>query len=222
MSTCTVPCPNGTECTIPGQSCYAATNCHVPLSPLRSNILVSMAGPDRVMEGGDNEVFGQTMNDIIAEVAAEQGIKIRGVGVEKQTVSQGRMLHFLEKFNVTQRFLPSGSSALDVSMVVTGDYRPPPFLDLDAIAEDSINRDAEKVVSVLQDRGTRAGSVFFERVSGISAVSMAAATQRPTRAPTAKPTPQPSGPPTAKPSIEPSFASSGEYFSSCLLSRVEN
>ena len=205
----------GTECTIPGQSCYAATNCHVPLAPLRSNILVTMAGPDRVMEGGDNEVFGQTMNDIIAEVAAEQGIKIRGVGVEKQSVSEGRMLHPLGKFNVTHRFLPSGSSALDVSIVVTGDYRPPPFLDLDAIAEDSINRDTEKVVSILQDRGARAGSVFFERVSGISAVSMTAATQRPTRAPTAKPTPQPSGPPTAKPSIVPSSASSGEFLSSC-------
>ena len=102
-------------------------------------------------------------------------------------------------------------------MVVTGDYRPPPYIDLDPIAEDSINRDTEKVVSVLQDRGARAGSFFFERVNGISAVTMAAATQRPTRAPSAKPTPQPSGPPTAKPSIEPSSPSSGERFSSCYL-----
>ncbi|KAL3795552.1 hypothetical protein HJC23_009265 [Cyclotella cryptica] len=208
MSSCAIPCPKGTECTIPGQSCYAATNCDVPLETLRSNILVTMAGPDRVMEGGDNEVFGQTMNDIIAEVAADQGIKLRGVDVEKQSVADRRMLHYVEKFSVAQRFLPSGSSALDVSMVVTGDYRPPPFVDLDAIAEDSINRDAKKVVSVLKDRGARAGSVFFERVNGISAVTMASATQRPTRAPTSKPTPQPSGPPTAKPSIEPSSASS--------------
>ena len=78
------------------------------------------------------------------------------------------------------------------------------------IAEDSINRDGDRVVSTLKDRGSRAGSAFFERVSGVEAVARAAVTQRPTRAPTNKPTPGPTGPPTSTPSIEPSSSPSGK------------
>ena len=114
--------------------------------------------------------------------------------------------------NMTQRMLPSGSSALDVSIVITGDYRPPPYLDLNVIAEDSINRQGEKVVSTLRERGSRAGRQFFDRVDGIEAVAKAVATPRPTRTPTGTPTRKPSGPPTATPSEQPSLAPSGESF----------
>jgi len=106
--------------------------------------------------------------------------------------------------NVTQRLLPSGSSALDVSVVITGDYRPPPYIDLNVIAEDSINRQGEKVISSLQERGSRAGRSFFERVEGIEATAKEALTERPTRAPTGKPSPGPTGLPTAEPSLLPS------------------
>jgi hypothetical protein len=168
------------------------------------------------MEGQDTDIFGGAMNEIIAEAAAEQGIKLGGVDVGDQLLADRRTLYdrFGQRYlnarvyNITQRFLPSGSSALDVSMVVTGEYRPPPYLDLDVIAEDSINRDGDRVVSTLKDRGSRAGSAFFERVSGVEAVARAAVTQRPTRAPTNKPTPGPTGPPTSTPSIEPSSSPS--------------
>ena len=166
---------------------------------VRSDMLVTMQGPDRVMEGQDTDIFGGAMNEIIAEAAAEQGIKLGGVDVGDQLLAGRRTLYdrFGQRYlnarvyNITQGILPSGSSALDVSMVVTGEYRPPPYLDLDVIAEDSINRDGDRVVSTLKDRGSRAGSAFFERVSGVEAVARAAVTQRPTRAPTNKPTPGP-------------------------------
>lgn len=132
-----------------------------------------MQGPDRPMENTENEVFGGTMNDIIGAAAGAKGIKLGGVDVGEQTLVDRRTLYdrwgerYLSAriYNVTQRFLPSGSSALDVSMVVTGDYRPPPYLDLDVITEDSINRDAGGVVQNLKERGSRAGSQFFNRVS---------------------------------------------------------
>ena len=72
--------------------------------------------------------------------------------------------------NITQRKLPSGSSAVDVSMVITGDYRPPPYVDLDVVAEDSINSNGAKVVNTLRERGERAGRDYFSRVEGIEAV----------------------------------------------------
>jgi hypothetical protein len=164
-------------------------------------MLVTMQGPDRTMEAGDTDVFGGTMSDIVGEAAAEVGINLGGVDVGEQEVAVRRSMYdkFAERYlsarvyNVTQRFLPSGSSALDVSMVVTGDYRPPPYLDLDVIAEDSINRGGDRVISTLKERGSRAGSAFFDRVSGVEAVAKDAVTQRPTKTPTAKPTPGPTG-----------------------------
>jgi len=110
--------------------------------------------------------------------------------------------------NITQRKLPSGSSALDVSVVITGDYRPPPYIDLNVIAEDSINRQGEKVVSSLRERGSRSGRDFFDRVDSIEAVAKEKATARPTRAPTGKPSPGPTGTPTFEPSLEPSSSPS--------------
>lgn len=215
MANCRTKCDNSADCPS-GESCQLATNCHVPRLTLKANMIVTMQGPDRTMENSDTDVFSGTMNDIVGEAAAENGIKLGGVDVGDQQLVDRRTLlgkwgeRYLNArvYNVTQRFLPSGSSALDVSMVVTGDYRPPPYLDLDVITEDSINRGGDRVVSTLKERGSRAGSAFFDRVSGVEAVARAAVTQRPTRAPTEKPTPGPTGPPTATPSMEPSSAPS--------------
>lgn len=215
MVNCRQKCTSHSDCPL-GEQCQLATNCHVPIITLRANMIVTMQGPDRTMDTSDSDVFGGTMNDIIGEAATENGIKMGGVDVGEQTLADRRTLYdkFGERYlnarvyNVTQRFLPSGSSALDVSMVVTGEYRPPPYVDLDVITEDSINRGGDRVVSTLKERGSRAGTQFFDRVSGVEAVARAAVTQRPTRAPTSKPTPGPTGPPTATPSMEPSSAPS--------------
>jgi hypothetical protein len=78
------------------------------------------------------------------------------------------------------RKLPTGSSALDVSMTITGNYRPPPYLDMDVLIEDSINRNSANLVKDLKDRGGRSGTRFFESVEGLDATAVAKATSRPT------------------------------------------
>lgn len=102
-----------------------------------------------------------------------------------------------------RRYLPTSSSALDVSMVITGEYRPPPYLDMDVIVEDSINRASADVVGDLRERGQRAGSSYFERVEDLRATSKGTATNRPTSMPTGSPTLEPSNSPTPAPSIPP-------------------
>jgi len=204
-------------------TCFAATNCDQPLEQLVSNIMTTLLGPDGTMENEDSSLFEGTIFEYVEEVAAGLGIGLGDVLTTGQnSVSRRELEHRYSSRelkgwhrsivvnNITQRMLPSGSSALDVSLVVTGDYRPPPFLDLDVIAEDSINRQGAKVVSTLRERGERAGRDFFSRVEGIEAVASSDLTARPTRTPTGKPTPAPTGPPTATPSSEPSEAPSSE------------
>mmetsp|Transcript_11107 Transcript_11107/g.22093 ORF Transcript_11107/g.22093 Transcript_11107/m.22093 type:complete len:1137 (-) Transcript_11107:90-3500(-) len=204
-------------------TCFAATNCDQPLEQLVSQMMTTLIGPDGKMTAEDSTIYEGTIFDYIETVAADLGIGLGDVATTGQSNVGRRELEYRYSSrelkgwhrsivinNITQRMLPSGSSALDVSLVVTGDYRPPPFLDLDVIAEDSINRQGAKVVSTLRERGERAGREFFSRVEGIEAVAATDLTARPTRSPTGKPTPAPTGPPTAIPSSEPSSAPSSE------------
>ena len=230
MLSCNEPCPLGTECTDPEERCFAATNCDKPLMEIISDLLITLAGPDSTMDGTEGGVFEGTMLDILREVAEAEGIALDGVGLMEQSVLGRRELEErgrerrrglgirMAVSNVTQRILPSGSSALDVSMVVTGDYRPPPYLDLNVIAEDSINRQGEKVVSTLRERGGRAGVDFFERVEGIEAMAKEKVTARPTTSPTIRPTQSPT---TGAPSLMPSSEPSGKWVFNSLLCRIK-
>ena len=195
MSSCSAPCPTGTECT-PPSSCFTATNCDRPLERLVAELVTTLVGPDGAMGDDDMGVFGGTMFDYIRETTEKEGISLGGVVPTDQRVvgarelrrrrrrraaeerryrhrrdededdgvsggGGGRHLRY-ELTNATRwswrrRRLPSGSSAIDVSVVVTGDYRPPPYLDLDVIAEDSINRNAERVIGTLRERGRGGG-----------------------------------------------------------------
>ena len=176
------------------------------------------------MDGTDIGIFGDVMWEQIAAVAEELGVSI-GVEVGDQMLVGRRELMQRMKhrelmggerymhWNITEmnvRRLPSGSSAIDVSMVVTGDYRPPPYVDLDVIAEDSINRNGQKVVNTLRERGSRAGRDFFSRVEGIEAVRKDKKTERPTKSPQSSPTWTPIGPPTSVPSGMPTESPSGK------------
>jgi len=220
MLSCTQECPLGNECTIGGERCFAATNCDKPLVELMADILTTMRGPDQLMEPADTAILESTINDIMQEVAGEDGVSLRETVVGDQQLVSSRKLQQrydhrvlmghdsylgidLKVSNITQRMLPSGSSAIDVSMVVTGDYRPPPYLDLDVIAEDSINRQGAKVVSTLRERGERAGREFFSRVEGIEAVRKTELTKRPSKSPIRTPTASPMGEPTSIPSSMP-------------------
>ena len=97
-----------------------------------------------------------------------------------------------------RRRLPVGSSALDVSMTITGEYRPPPYQDVGLIIEDSINRASKNLVNDFRSRGSRGGTQFFESVSDLAAVRVEAATPRPTEKPTEYPTKRPTQEPTTK------------------------
>ena len=77
---------------------------------------------------------------------------------------------------------------LDVSMTITGEYRPPPYQDVGLIIEDSINRASKNLVNDFRSRGSRGGTQFFESVSDLAAVRVEAATPRPTEKPTEYPT----------------------------------
>ena len=145
-------CPNGWECDASkGERCYAATGCDRPLLELRSNMLTTLRGPDQEMTGQDTDIFQDVVYQQIAEKAEELGVGLGGVMVGGQTLITRRQLKKrmrdrallghetylnIDIQNITQRKLPSGSSAVDVSMVITGDYRPPPYVDLDVVAED--------------------------------------------------------------------------------------
>lgn len=44
MKDCGVPCPKQTECTGPGEKCFAATGCDRPLERLRADMQVTLLG----------------------------------------------------------------------------------------------------------------------------------------------------------------------------------
>ncbi|KAL7546263.1 hypothetical protein ACHAWF_009617 [Thalassiosira exigua] len=229
MLECSENCPGGWECGVPGERCYAATGCDKPLEQLISDLLTTLSGPDETMDDEDGALFTETIMETIGKVAEDLGVAV-DVEMEGQELIGRRELtrrmderrllghdHFgTDRFlhwnitSISQRRLPSGSSAIDVSMVVTGDYRPPPYVDLDVVAEDSINRNGDKVVSTLRERGERAGREFFSRVEGIEAVVASKKTKRPSRSPIRSPTWSPIGPPTNFPSGMPTYGPSAE------------
>ncbi|KAL7467920.1 hypothetical protein ACHAXS_008148 [Conticribra weissflogii] len=69
------------------------------------------------------------------------------------------------------RYLPTSSSSLDVSLTVTGEYRPPPFQDMDAIVTNSVNRGSSQIMTDLRDRGRQSGSTYFDSVQDLRATS---------------------------------------------------
>jgi len=257
MISCGMPCPQemDVECTNVGETCFTAvTNCNRPLERLVADMLVTLLGPDSTMEDEDGIILEGTIYDILSEVVEEEGVVLDGVDLGEQEIAGRRELqrryrhrgllgwHKDDMFvsgnnnmriakvnNVTRRILPTGSSALDVSMVITGDYRPPPYLDLNVIAEESINREGAMVVSRLRTRGSREGREFFERVDGIEALARSAVTARPTqrpeRSPTFSPTSDvtelPSWLPSAYPTEFPTSAPTRDYDQKIVMGSVE-
>jgi hypothetical protein len=226
MLTCSEPCPTTTECAFPDR-CWAATNCDKPLEQLVSELMTTLSGPDSTMDDADLEIFSGTVFDYINDIAIQEGISLGGVQPMGQSVATRRELQRRAEYlhsnygtdrylhydisNITLRKLPSGSSAVDVSVVVTGDYRPPPYLDLDVIAEESINRNGEGVVKTLRERGSKEGRGYFDKVQGIEAVRASELTARPTGSPIGTPTEEPTIAPTVDPSEMPSSDPSCEF-----------
>ena len=128
-----------------GQTCFAATNCDKPMEPVVSKMVMSLLGQ---YEGAVNmgqiekRVFSESVLEYLAARMEEERVSINGADVTGQSFSQGggrglrngrRSVRWedeatgahvtVELDAMQQRRLPTGSSALDVSMTVTGEYR---------------------------------------------------------------------------------------------------
>jgi len=222
MLTCGRPCASGgnNECLGDG-TCFAATNCQGELQRLIADMLVTLLGSDmQEMQGEDSDVLKYTLSKTLRNIVEDQGVALDDVDLGEQSLITRRELEeryhqrsligwhedgvHMKVNNITQRMLPTGSSALDVSMTISGNYRPPPYIIFGNIVEDSINRQGQKVVSTLRERGSQVGRTYFERVEGIEAQQKGNVTPRPSRKPTQRPTLSPTTFQSMKPSISPS------------------
>jgi hypothetical protein len=152
--------------------------------------------PTELSEEEKSGVAATVQETAAADAAAKDvtnvQVEVTGVGV----------VGCRRRLSGDDRRLPTASSAIDFSMVITGEYRPirrpgssgpppPASMDLGAIAEDSINRDPDKFVKDLQARApadsalNQAAGVEVQAVEappkGAPAVML---TRRPTLSPT--------------------------------------
>eukprot|EP00970_Alexandrium_tamarense_P004230 scaffold706_cov190-Alexandrium_tamarense.AAC.16 len=152
--------------------------------------------PTELSEEEKSGVAATVQKTAAADAAAKDvtnvQVEVTGVGV----------VGCRRRLSGDDRRLPTASSAIDFSMVITGEYRPirrpgssgpppPASMDLGAIAEDSINRDPDKFVKDLQARApadsalNQAAGVEVQAVEappkGAPAVML---TRRPTLSPT--------------------------------------
>ena len=225
MTSCAVPCPRGTECPR-GQTCHLATGCAKPIDPIVSKQLLSMTGSfpgSAEMDEGDQAAFGAAVFGVLEGKLSQDKISVRSATVTGQSTKSRRLARRLywndvatgEAVRVELTFAQAqrrslaldGASTLDVSMSVKGEYRPPPYLDVDLLIEESINEQSRKLVEDVRERGRRSGSAFFESVDGLAATRASAITPEPTARPTRPPTPRPTPPPTAGPTASPTRGS---------------
>ena len=202
-TSCSKRCPLGTECT-GNETCFAATNCNKPMEPTLSKMLMRLLGdfPGSVEMGYDAQVvFSEAIVDHLATSLEESHVSINGAEVTGQTLS------FRNKGGRRTTL----ASSLDVSMSIKGEYRPPPYQNVNKLVEDSINAASQRLLEDVRDRGRRAGTPLFESVEGLEAEREADTTPPPTRYPTSRPTtgtptPQPIHPPSSSPLRSPSAA----------------
>jgi len=177
---------------------------------IKSGVKVSFGGVDCVpgepIEGA--EFIEASVRKIAKEAASKESDYIDNIKAEVK----GMFCKAEGPFERHHRRLPTGSSALDFSVVVTGEYRPPsrpgqrpPPLDIDIgrATEDSINRDPVAFVKDIQERAALTDTVFtgvepedievraqvFEVPADVSILATEEITPSPTKSPTPMPTP---------------------------------
>lgn len=182
-----------------------------------SDMILSLSGGNggflEAMDGRDSGVLEEGIWKFLSEAlggGGEEGevredVTVTGAGVTGQTPA--RRWRLTREENGTRRppgrRLPTASSSLDVSMTITGEYRPPPYLDLDHLVSSSINRASSAVVADLRRRGSLVGSTYFERVADLTAAPAKDVTARPTPRPSPSPTIAPTEVPTLEPTASP-------------------
>eukprot|EP00578_Thalassiosira_sp_NH16_P023045 CAMPEP_0181085262 /NCGR_PEP_ID=MMETSP1071-20121207/5140_1 /TAXON_ID=35127 /ORGANISM="Thalassiosira sp., Strain NH16" /LENGTH=714 /DNA_ID=CAMNT_0023167061 /DNA_START=10 /DNA_END=2154 /DNA_ORIENTATION=- len=149
-----------------------------------------------------------TIADSVRGIAA-RGAKALDKGISKVNAIVVGVFCVVSSPFERHRRLPTGSSALDFSIVITGEYRPssrpgerPPLpedLNLGEVAEDSINRDPVGFVKDLKKRAAGTASAFMEvEADDLTTISFEVPTNeedlkttRITNSPTKSPTPRP-------------------------------
>lgn len=134
--TCKNPCPPGTTCPS-GETCFEATNCDRPLEPISSDMVMSLLGNYAGavnMGAAEKGVFSDSVLSFLMEKMEENSVAIKGADVTGQNFqADRRALEWNDTATGSSgtvelsfgqiRRLPTSSSALDVSMTITGDYR---------------------------------------------------------------------------------------------------
>ena len=199
-----------------------ATPSNIPSIPptlkaeeVRSGLLLSLEGPECSYDSNGNVVeMSQSEQDAVAETVkanaaadAEEN-NVYNVDVDVIGIStQCERRRLSGRGNIKgqhHRRLPSGAAAVEFSMVITGQYRPPVVpgetlepkprnLDLGAIAQESINRDPEGFVRDLKSRAPPGSSLNDVEELDVEAVE--APPEGEEIAFTKKPTTQPTSPP---------------------------
>mmetsp|Transcript_1022 Transcript_1022/g.2066 ORF Transcript_1022/g.2066 Transcript_1022/m.2066 type:complete len:362 (-) Transcript_1022:104-1189(-) len=195
----------------------------VPSSPpiiyteqVSGGLLVQLAmdcKPDEVFPAEESANIAATVQDLAAKEANLLVPPIFNVNAKVAAIfcvaAQQRQLitnpaHTEAGFN--HRHLPTSSSALDFSVVITGEYSPPSRPgeggpawtppNLGSIAEDSINRDPEKFVKDLKKRAGTSSRISEVEASDLEIQSFEAVVGETPKRYTMAPTPMPiSSPP---------------------------
>lgn len=185
-------CPVGNECG-EGEACFGNTNCDRELQEPTSDMVFTLKGPTGIMEDEDLTIFKSTIFAVLQQSLSD--VKIH-----------------LDKLSVTNQRYFSADDNVEVSVLLTAKYRPPPRTNLDSIVENSINLQKESVKAAIKQAANDVKQSYFSTLNEISAVSRENATNRPTLSPTGapnfSPTSVPSLYPTASPSGSPTSAPS--------------
>lgn len=176
--------------------------------------MLSLNGPECKYDAAGNPVeMSQAEQDAVAEtvqanVAADaesNDVYNTQASVLGLNIDCGRRLvNRSGEESGNHRQLPSGAAAVEFSMLITGEYRPPVIpgveaqpmsrsLDLGKVAEDSINRDPEAFVRELKNRAPPDSSL--NEVQSLEVEAAEAPPEGQEAVFTKKPTPQPTNPP---------------------------
>ena len=155
----------------------------------------------------EQDAVVETVRGNVAANAQSNDVDLSDVKVIGSNTNCARRLSLTDdQESFFHRQLPSGSTAVEFSMLITGAYRPPTDpgeapqpkprnLDLGSIAEDSINRDPENFIRDLKDRAPASSSL--NDVQSLEVQAVEAPPEGAEIVFTWKPTEQPTYPPVA-------------------------
>jgi hypothetical protein len=181
---------------------------------VRSGLLLALDVPECVygpdgnpieMTSSEQDAVAETVKASVSTDAEESYVYNTQVEVSGIVTVCGRRLSSKVGFESSHhRILPSGAAAVEFSMIITGEYRPPVIpgielepmprsLDLGSLAEESINRDPEQFVRELKDRAPPTSSL--NQVETLNVEAVEAPPEAAEVVFTKKPTSQPTNPP---------------------------